>query len=206
MKYYVYISDAKVDMLLPQVPHETKKKIASEFGFDFKILKGSRKTETESEESRINRLETVLAFLREYGKVGTVEEPTDFIDDTQDMWFGPAEKDAMAYFSGWSGRTLFALAGSARHLVGANPKECEWPVYSALNCIAALLIQKTESRPGVCLNGVCELAHEAMANAYPQQRLEFFAKRLLFDRYHKFRSREIRPVLLATPLYVAMTD
>ena len=24
MKYYLYISDAKVDMLLPQIPHELK--------------------------------------------------------------------------------------------------------------------------------------------------------------------------------------
>jgi hypothetical protein len=43
MKYYVYISDAKIDMLLPQVPHEVKKKMASEFGFDFKLLKGSKR-------------------------------------------------------------------------------------------------------------------------------------------------------------------
>src|ERR1022692_4308702 len=32
VKYYLYISDAKVDMLLSQIPHEPKKKIALEFG------------------------------------------------------------------------------------------------------------------------------------------------------------------------------
>ncbi len=30
-KYYIYISDAKMDMLLPQVPHGLKKKVATEF-------------------------------------------------------------------------------------------------------------------------------------------------------------------------------
>src|SRR5260370_38180925 len=30
-KYYIYISDAKIDMLLPQVPHDLKKKVATEF-------------------------------------------------------------------------------------------------------------------------------------------------------------------------------
>jgi hypothetical protein len=39
MKFYLYISDAKIDMLLPQIAHEAKKKIATEFGFDLKIFK-----------------------------------------------------------------------------------------------------------------------------------------------------------------------
>jgi len=34
MKYYTYISDSKIDMLLPQIPHEVKKKMATKFGFD----------------------------------------------------------------------------------------------------------------------------------------------------------------------------
>jgi hypothetical protein len=29
MKYYIYISDAKVDMLVPQLPHDIKKKVVS---------------------------------------------------------------------------------------------------------------------------------------------------------------------------------
>jgi hypothetical protein len=40
MKYYVYISDSKVDMLLPQVPGALKQTIAAKLGFDIKILSG----------------------------------------------------------------------------------------------------------------------------------------------------------------------
>ncbi|MBA7613240.1 hypothetical protein ES703_20485 [subsurface metagenome] len=35
---YIYISDTKIDMLLPQISYKTKKKIANELKIDFKIL------------------------------------------------------------------------------------------------------------------------------------------------------------------------
>ena len=88
MKYYLYISDTKVDMILPQVPHETKRKIATQLGFDFKILKAGRKAEQETEENRITRLESVLSFIREFGNVGTVDNPDQFIEDSAPMMQG----------------------------------------------------------------------------------------------------------------------
>lgn len=89
MKYYVYISDAKVDMLFPQVPHEIKKKVALEFKMDLKLLSESRKTETESDDNRIARLETVVDFIREFGNVGTVDEPNEYIEGILPMRWGP---------------------------------------------------------------------------------------------------------------------
>ena len=90
MKYYLYISDAKVDMLFPQVPHEIKSKVASEYKFDIKLFSASRKTETEGEDNRIARLESVVDFIQQYGKLGTVDHPDDFIADTLSMRWGPA--------------------------------------------------------------------------------------------------------------------
>jgi hypothetical protein len=43
MKYYLYISDAKVDMLLPQVTHKAEKKTSTELGFDLKVLSAKYK-------------------------------------------------------------------------------------------------------------------------------------------------------------------
>jgi hypothetical protein len=53
MKYYVYISDAKVDMLLPQIPHDARKKIATEIGIDLKVFQAKRKTEIQEGDDRI---------------------------------------------------------------------------------------------------------------------------------------------------------
>lgn len=38
MKYYIYISSLKVDMLFEQLPAPLKKKIAAELKIDLKIL------------------------------------------------------------------------------------------------------------------------------------------------------------------------
>ena len=72
MKYYLYISDAKIDMLFPQVPHQIKKKTASEFKLDLKLFSASRKSETETEVSNIARLEAVVEFIRGFGNLGTL--------------------------------------------------------------------------------------------------------------------------------------
>jgi len=38
MKYYIYISDAKVDMLYPQIPKPILKRIASSLNIDLKLF------------------------------------------------------------------------------------------------------------------------------------------------------------------------
>jgi hypothetical protein len=75
-------------MLLSQVPSDEKKKIATEFKIDLKGLGVSRKTERESESNRYTRLEAVVAFIREYGNLGTVDEPNEYIEDELPMSWG----------------------------------------------------------------------------------------------------------------------
>ncbi len=87
MKYYVYISDAKVNMLLSQIPHDVKHKIAQELGIDIKIFKAMRKVESEYEEDRVSKLETVANYIREWGNLGTVQKSDIYIEDTLDMHF-----------------------------------------------------------------------------------------------------------------------
>jgi hypothetical protein len=213
MKYYIYISDAKVDMLLPQVPHEAKKKIASELGFDLKLLKASRKTETESDENRISRLETVLSFIREYGNLGTVDKPDDFIEDTQSMAYGPTswESAPVVYFTGKTKKTLFGLAGSPHHMVGNGLQSSPtWPSGSGLNFLIHWLYAKAENKEDMyparkAFWGMGFLHDEANRLSSPQQRLEFMAKRLLFESKGEY-TEDRKRILLATPLYVAMTN
>jgi hypothetical protein len=46
MKYYVYISDSKLEMLYPQVPHEINKKLTTKFGLDLKVIAAKKKGES----------------------------------------------------------------------------------------------------------------------------------------------------------------
>ena len=66
MQYYVYISDSKVDMLLPQIPHDIRKKVATEWKLDLKVFGSTRKEEHETEDNRIARLEAVSSFIEEF--------------------------------------------------------------------------------------------------------------------------------------------
>ena len=124
MKYYVYISDTKVDMLLAQIPHDTKKKIASEYKVDLKLISTTRKSEIEAEDNRYMRLNTVCNSIRDYGNVGTVNEPSEYFVDTLNMRWGPfGDKDPtkapLVYFGGGRGGTVIGLGGSIKHLIGS---------------------------------------------------------------------------------------
>jgi hypothetical protein len=211
MKYYIYISDAKVDMLFPQVPHDIKKKVATEWKMDLKLLSASRRTETESDDNRVARLETVIDFIREYGNLGSVDAPDEYIQDTLLMRWGPSkDEDGMVYFSSKTDRTIVGLGGSMRHVIGSNSGEAR-PyshfVFDALKFLSQQLrVQARNSKAKQARNAV-ESATQWMVG--PQQRLEFVAKRLSYwDKLPPDFERDEGHtcVLWATPLYVAMAD
>jgi hypothetical protein len=122
MKYYLYISDAKIDMLYPQVPHPSKNKIATKFGFDLKFLSASRSSETEQEENRITRLEAVVQFIRESGRIGSVDKPGDYFEGTLSMHTTtlPDRDPLFVYFAGETKKATVGLWGSLRHVFGQS--------------------------------------------------------------------------------------
>jgi len=227
MKYYVYISDAKVDMLLPQIPHDVKKKVALEFGFDLKVLTAKIGTQQESEENRISRLETVAKFLQEYGNVGTVDEPDQFIEDKLPMRWGPydvfgGEKPSVVYFGGETAKTVFGLGGSLHHVIGNVGTSQSYASASVvpflLSCLSKDLAASGSEAKGNETSGAQADSdeQEALFAVHlatrdlkgPQQRLEFLAKRLLQgpSPYPDRDPRAGMQVVLGTPLYVAMVD
>ena len=76
-------------MLLPQIPHDTKRQIANEFKIDIKIFGAARRTETETEENRILRLETVAEHIYTNEDVGTPDQPETYFVGTLTMRWGP---------------------------------------------------------------------------------------------------------------------
>ena len=238
MKYDVYISDAKVNMLFPQVPHDIKRKVSTKFGFDFKVVSASRQTEAETDENRISRLETVVEFIREFGNLGTVEQPDEYIEGDLVLHTAvfPDRNPKYVYFGGSRersepGPSQIGLWGSLRHVVGAADFQGEGVTSTSLARDAiwhlikdldpefeprsaqeadwiALMDKRARDWTALRVNSfqpefreawwglVMAATHEAKF-ATPGQRMEFLAKRLLHqDRF----------ALLATPLYVALTD
>jgi len=91
MHNYVYISDAKVDLYLPQIKGAIKKEIAASLGFDVKILSGEIKTIRKTLENRIVRLKTVEKGILKANKkkIGTLEQPKSWIKDSANATAAP---------------------------------------------------------------------------------------------------------------------
>lgn len=118
MKYYMYISDAKVDMLSAQMFHAEAAKIATEVGIDMKVFKASRRKEIEREKDRFAKLEAVTDFLQRYGDVGSVQEPGEYFQAQPNM--GWLADDESVVFGGEIDGTTVALVGSAKHIISGS--------------------------------------------------------------------------------------
>jgi hypothetical protein len=224
MKYYLYISDTKVDMLLPQIPHETKKKIATSFGFDLKIIKAGRKSEEETEENRITRLEAVVAFIREYGNLGTVDEPEEYVEGNLPMRWGnlAGMESSVVYFGGVTEKTVIGLGGSMKHMIGSSNSGAVYPHSDSLTPFLMEYLLKELNLPTphpqpienldlyrreqVDLTVIDAVALASQFMRGPMQNVEFVAKRLVYGRARDTQMDFGKHVLLATPLYIAMVD
>ena len=249
MRYYIYISDSKVDMLLPQIPSEAKRKIATEFKIDLKVLSALRKSETETTDNRFSRLEAVCAFIQDYGNVGSVAEPDDYVygsmplrmlTDRNFVYFGGSDQGT---------NTVVGLSGSVKHLIGISPPTNAHGSSSLLSFTATFLrtiIDSIESSLEVSKVHLRDTLNDAVrvtrSMGGPEQHFEFLAKRLLYEKIlvkhlayqknvvvrfsddgkpiydevdgkpaeaateHKAQERTETYVLLATPIYVALSD
>lgn len=218
-RYFSYISDAKVDMLLPQVPGGIKEKVAAELGFNLGLLSGKLASEVNTLEARVTRLVTVERYLLDAERIGTPAAPAAWIAGVMTMSWVNVGQGCLLYVGGYDSR-LFALAGSAKHMAGtAAPESVEVP-FSFFPTIAGHLSELTaadlmridgmsEKQQRVALTpGVFQGIH-AWGQAITwlwvhqgalKQDVRFLAKRLAQQSYAG------TDVLLASPLYVELAE
>ncbi|HYX71317.1 MAG TPA: SAVMC3_10250 family protein [Nitrososphaera sp.] len=207
MKYYIYISDAKVNMLLPQISSEAKKNISTELKFDLKILSLTRKSETDPISERIKRLEIVSSFIQDFGNVGTITNPNEYIYDVAPLRMSIIEKTDLVYLGGECAQTLILLGGSARHLLdrgcAITTCACGSHLIPMLKCIEQLSHtneELTDIGDRLIYKPECAVIEALRSLQGPEQRFEFLAKRLYYE------SSSYRSILIVTPLYIALAD
>ena len=125
----------------------------------------------------------------------------------------------LVLFTGATDRTILGLGGSAIHVIGSKPM-AETPYLSttpflveALSEEVQLCVLKEKERANIILlvnqgRSRADMALWAVEHANqmmdaPEQKVEFFAKRLL---YRERASRDGKNILFATPLYVALME
>lgn len=219
LRYYLYISNAKVDMLLPQVPGAMQQKVSTKFGFDIKVLSGSLSAERATLDNRVSRLVAVEEYLIENESVGEPDQRTPWIRGTAEAKFVDIGHGGVLFVMATPSGIL-ALGGSEHHLVGASaPEQVQIPM-SFMPEITKQLVKWAEEHPEAYLRSnedvrkVAPGAREFMpwthmihwvltsreGDQINTQRIEFLAKRLLTtvekgDTY-----------TLASPLFVSSAE
>jgi hypothetical protein len=128
-RFYVYISDAKVDMLLGQIPAGLLERLAAEVTVDLKILSVKVATR-DAPETRFSRVALVTRFLQDQNLVGRASDSAQyFATEASPMRWGLIGRNditgaaGIAYFTGDSDSARVFLTGSPHHILGFVPSQ-----------------------------------------------------------------------------------
>src|SRR6266567_7063617 len=126
MKYYLYLSTAKVDMLYGQLSSQAKTKKSFEVKTSVAVASASLRHETEeAAPGPYDKLAAVLNEIESSDQLGTIDEPGTYFKGTLNMKWGmfgdagrPNDEPPLVYFGGQTQMTMFGLGGSTRHVIG----------------------------------------------------------------------------------------
>lgn len=223
MRYYLYISDSKVDMLFAQIPSKLRDKIAFELRVDIKVVSVSLK-DRPNDETRYSKLEVVEKYIGDNLTVGSVDEPEEFFTGLLPVRWRPGEN--LVYFTGTTKRTFLGLGGSSHHVLGSAPTPESGVRLASVLPYMRSVIQKDvdESLKGMLspqlegrdnyLGAFLKLSEILESMTMPEQRVRFLAKRLLDEPFPiNYRSTSGKPVdsnlkrvLIGSPIYVALAE
>jgi hypothetical protein len=189
LKYYVYISDVKLDILYPQLPASLRA--------------------TNLEDTRIARLGMVVRFLEQKNLIGSTDDPRIYFRATLPMRRGPISQEMM-FFHGMRDRMVVALCGYTSEAMDRRDMpltvQSTWLVQRELKAFLskdqdyAALGPEHESAASESDALARTVQAVQRSTRGPIENLEFIAKKLFFG------SVAGSPVLLGTPLYVALAD
>lgn len=224
-RYYVYASDAKIDMIAGQLSPALRQQIAKELKIDVKLLSLTLK-DNPTEENRYRMLDLAERTLLEEGKVGALDSDKKWFRGTLPLHWGRYrhhEKGAdydplfpMVFFAGQTANVDLGLGGSMKHLIGEEVSMSEEALkaqklplftsfsdgFSILSTVREAALDKANpsSSPigaAAVASSVRQIVGSTKALGLPPPEMEFLALRLLDE--HRANKR----VILGTPLYVA---
>jgi hypothetical protein len=219
MRYYTYVSDAKLDMLYEQIPPNLLSRIVAELKLDIKVISVSIK-ERQADATRFGKLAVVESYIDRHFDVGTISDPALWFRGQLNLRSGIYGDDpsGLVYFSGIQEGALVALIGSAHHLIGQRSAPDAIQVsYSRTPALFTLLHRSSIDENGAedqnqgeetdaddDRRALTEVRDFANSLRGVRESSEFLARRLLRGPVVDGET-PVRTVLLGTPLYVALT-
>ncbi|MER5932466.1 SAVMC3_10250 family protein [Streptomyces sp. NPDC002054] len=229
LRYYEYVSEAKVQMLFDQIPPKLLSKLAAEVDIDLKIL-GVSLQKAQTEATLYSRLELVEEYLDRNYEITWMTEPGSWFRGELNLRTATyQEVDGQVggplFMMGQADRTLVALIGSSHHRIGGRPQEAIGG-YSTLPALFRLLRQEAPEEPlnvqgyapdyeaeesAAVMYDVMVFARHLLGRPPPGFEAalpcEFLARRLLRGTATDPRGTGDRvDVVVGTPLYVAQRD
>src|SRR5262249_7822444 len=114
LKYYVYVSRSKVEMLYSQIPHQQRRGLLTKLAMDMPPDDCERQTQ----EALFAKTKLVVCFLEEQGMVGNVDDPRAYFKGQLKLRWGPYGRRELVYFGGETKDTILGLGGSRIHVIG----------------------------------------------------------------------------------------
>ncbi|MFI8930247.1 DUF7019 family protein [Streptomyces sp. NPDC053474] len=217
MRYYIYLSTAKLDMLHAQIPPPLARRLAVEAKVDLKVLSLAVQA-PRGDTGAYDRLDLVEAYLEREFDVSWMSEPTAWFRGEAGLRIvGDGGPNGPTLMTGRDGDTVVALIGSAHHLIGHQAAPDLHRVgHSGLPSMFRLLQEvppEWEGQFNVRWRGrmpsresvTRDVLHFAEALTVPPVYCEFLARRLLSGTVTREDGRELT-VVVGTPVYVAMSD
>ncbi|THV42227.1 DUF7019 family protein [Glycomyces buryatensis] len=203
LRYFLYISETKVDNLLPQIPPKFLRTMGFEVSVNAMVASAVVRRERPEEPVALSTRVSLLSdYIVQHERVGTIEDPAPYIGAVSRLRFGVVADYAseLAFFGGEVDGVKLGLIGSSSSMVGAaDPIASDNGLeYYTLLFLNGVVDQETLS-PGRAM-GIYEpgRAIDLALQLVPAQehRLEFLAKTIRVED----------GLVLATPIYVAMAD
>ncbi|MEU3742642.1 MULTISPECIES: DUF7019 family protein [unclassified Streptomyces] len=207
MRYYLYVSGSKLDMLYEQIPPKLLKRIAVEAKVDLKVLSVALQS-PRAEAGTYDRLDVVETYLEREFDVSWMTEPRPwFRGDLGLRIAGYGTADRPMFMTGREGDTVIALIGSAHHLIGQRAAvDTIQAAHSNLPSLFRLLDDFPDRRRPASRQSPLDQVLEFSASlTVPPVYCEFLARRLLHGTVTGEDGRELK-IVIGTPLYVAMAD
>ncbi len=126
MKYYVYLSDNKIDMLYSQIKDSDTQR-ETKIGADLKLIKGEYTKRKTQDTNKYKKAEEIVKALEKQRLIGSIEEPIEYVKAELQMGWQINIKENFTYWSALEkeGETLYiiGLVGSCHNIVGNEPSD-----------------------------------------------------------------------------------
>ncbi|MGW4527072.1 DUF7019 family protein [Amycolatopsis sp. NPDC004378] len=204
LRYLVYLSDSKIEMLLDQMPTTLRKEVASELKIDLKLLsvKLSRPATLASSATRLSKLAVVERHLEATAPVGDLGSTNGYFRARVDLDWAVLD-EGVVLFAGRSGDRLVFLGGSTANLVGGSHLaqglgSHAFIIQQKLAALAMGVGHETTASIGSFASEVFEQVHKV------PQRAEFLARSMTAGTVEQ--PSVYRSYVVGSPLFVELID